>query len=403
MRFVGLLIGVCIVAYGVVELLMRPSGQDRTMFALMFAGIAVVTALLWLVLRSVAIRARSLSGTMFVVSVGAVFIVVLAVVAAGRLMFLSGHDLHLTLIVLGFGVVLGALLAGAVAERLSRDLHRLRDIAEQVAAGDFSARAGLNRPDEVGALSSAIDSMVERLDAADIEQQRIEASRRTFLAAIGHDLRTPLTSARAAVEALQDGVARDPERFLASISGDLSILSGLVEDLFLLSKIEADQLDLHMEPVDLTDLADTTLEAMAPVARRRSINLRLDATTHVRVQAGELELARVLRNLVDNAIRHAPDASEVTVGVDSDQSSVTVRVTDQGSGFPPDIDVFESFTRGDSARARDTGGAGLGLAIARGIVDAHGGATWIEPGPGGTIAFRIPIDRSLSGPYVLEA
>jgi two-component system sensor histidine kinase BaeS len=393
MRFTGLLIGAVIVAYGVVELLMRPSGQDRAAFAFMFAGIALVTALVGIVLRSVAVRAKSLSATMFVVSVGAVFIVALAVVAAGRLMFLSGHDLHLTLIVLGFGVVLGALLAGAVAERLSHDLHRLRDIAEQVAAGDFTARAGLNRPDEVGALSLAIDSMVERLDAADNERQRIEASRRTFLAAIGHDLRTPLTSARAAVEALQDGVARDPERFLGSISRDLSILSGLVEDLFLLSKIEADQLDLQMEPVDLTDLADTTLEAMTPVAQKRRINLRLDATSHVRVLAGELELARVLRNLVDNAIRHAPDASEVTVGVNSDQSAVTVRVTDQGPGFPPDIDVFESFTRGDSARARDTGGAGLGLAIARGIVHAHGGATWIEPGPGGTIAFRIPIRR----------
>jgi len=393
MRFTGLLIGAVIVSYGVVELLMRPSGQDRAAFAFMFAGIALVTALVGIVLRSVAVRAKSLSATMFVVSVGAVFIVALAVVAAGRLMFLSGHDLHLTLIVLGFGVVLGALLAGAVAERLSHDLHRLRDIAEQVAAGDFTARAGLNRPDEVGALSLAIDSMVERLDAADNERQRIEASRRTFLAAIGHDLRTPLTSARAAVEALQDGVARDPERFLGSISRDLSILSGLVEDLFLLSKIEADQLDLQMEPVDLTDLADTTLEAMTPVAQKRRINLRLDATSHVRVLAGELELARVLRNLVDNAIRHAPDASEVTVGVNSDQSAVTVRVTDQGPGFPPDIDVFESFTRGDSARARDTGGAGLGLAIARGIVHAHGGATWIEPGPGGTIAFRIPIRR----------
>lgn len=364
------------------------------MFALMFAGIAAVTAIVWALLRSAATRTRSLSGTMFVVSIGALFVVALAVVVAGNLMFLSGHDLHLTLVVLGFGVVLGALLAGAVAERLSRDLSRLRETAERVAGGDFSARADLDRPDEVGALSSAIDSMVERLDAADAERQRIETSRRTFLAAIGHDLRTPLTSARAAIEALQDGVASDPERFLGSISTDLTILSGLVEDLFLLSKIEADQLDLHLEPVDLTDLADTTLEAMAPVARKRNIGLRLDATSHVRVLAGELELARVLRNLVDNAIRHAPDASEVTVDVNSDQSSVTVRVTDEGPGFPPDIDVFQSFARGDSARTRETGGAGLGLAIARGIVQAHGGATWIEPGPGGSIAFRIPIPQT---------
>jgi len=391
MKFIALLLGAVIVAYGVVELLMRPSGQDRTMFALMFAGIAAVTGIVWALLRSATARARSLSGTMFVVSIGALFVVALAIVVAGNLMFLSGHDLHLTLVVLGFGVVLGALLAGAVAERLSRDLSRLRETTEKVAAGDFSARTGLDRPDEVGALSTAIDSMVQRLDVADSERQRIEASRRTFLAAIGHDLRTPLTSARAAIEALQDGVASDPERFLGSISTDLAVISGLVEDLFLLSKIEADQLDLHLEQVDLTDLADTTLEAMTPVARKRNIDLRLDATTHVRVLAGELELARVLRNLVDNAIRHAPDESEVTVDVDSDSSAVTVRVTDEGPGFPPDIDVFESFTRGDTARSRETGGAGLGLAIARGIVQAHGGATWIEPGPGGSIAFRIPV------------
>jgi two-component system sensor histidine kinase BaeS len=391
MRFAGLLIGAAIAAFGVVELLMKPSSGDRMAFAVMFLSIAAATAVIGLLLRSLATHARSLSGTMFVVSVAALLVVALAVVAAARLMFLSAHDLHLTLIVLGFGVVLGALLAGSIAGSLSRDLHVLRSTAEKVADGDFTVRAGLERPDEVGVLATAIDAMVERLDAADAERRRIEASRRTFVAAIGHDLRTPLTSARAAIEALQDGVARDPQRFLASISGDLSILSGLVEDLFLLSRIEADQLDFHVEPVDLTDLADTTLEAMAPVARRRNIDLHLGATTHVRVLAGELELARVMRNLVDNAIRHTPDASQVTVDVDSDQSSVTVRVRDEGPGFPSDIDVFESFTRGDIARSRDTGGAGLGLAIARGIVQAHGGATWIEPGPGGAIAFRLPL------------
>lgn len=395
MRFVGLLIGVVIVALGVVELLMRPSEADRAAFVSMFLAIAAATAIIGLLLRGAAARTRSLSGTMFIVSVASLLVVALAVVAAARLMFLSAHDLHLTLIVLGFGVVLGAVMAGSVSGSLSRDLRRLGETARRVAAGDFTARADLNRPDEVGALASAIDTMVERLDAADAERRRIEGSRKTFIAAIGHDLRTPLTSARAAIEALQDGVAPDPDRFLASISGDLSILSGLVEDLFLLSRIEADQLDLHVEPVDLTDLADATLEAMAPLARRRRIDLHLDATAHVRVLAGELELARVMRNLVDNAIRHAPDESQVTVGVENDGSSVTVKVRDEGPGFPTGIDVFESFTRGDVARARDTGGAGLGLAIAHGIVQAHGGATWIEPGPGGTIAFRIPLAPSV--------
>jgi signal transduction histidine kinase len=391
MRFIGLLIGAAVLALGVVELLMRPSSADRATFAAIFLTIAAATALMGLLLRRVAARARSLSSTMFVVSVGALFVVAIAVVVASQMMFLSGHDVRITLIVLGFGVVLGALLAGAVARSLSGDLHRLRTTAAQVAKGDLTARADLHRPDEVGALADAMNTMIERLEIADADRARLEVARRSLIAAIGHDLRTPLTSARAAVEALQDGFATDQARFLASIDGDLSILGGLVDDLFLLSRIEADKLDLHVEPVDLTDLADATIEAMTPLARRRGIDLHLDATSHVRVPAAELELARVMRNLVDNAIRHAPDASTVIVDVGSDHSAVTVKVIDQGPGFPTGIDVFESFTRGDAARARDTGGAGLGLAIARGIVEAHGGTTWIEPGPGGTIAFRIPL------------
>jgi two-component system, OmpR family, sensor histidine kinase BaeS len=391
MRFAGLLLGAAIVAYGVVEIWMRPGPHDRLVFAVLFFAIAVVTGVVGLVLRGIVARARSLSTTMFVVAVGALLVVAAAVVAAGRLMFLSGHDLQLTLIVLGFGVVLGAVLAGAAADRLGRDLHTLGATADKVAGGDLSVRTGLERPDEVGAVARAIDSMVERLDAAESERRSIETSRRTFIAAIGHDLRTPLTSATAAIEALQDGVAPEPDRYLASVASDLTILSGLVEDLFLLSKIEADQLDLHMEPVDLTDLADATIEAMTPLARYRHVTLNLDAKTHVRVFGGELELARVFRNLIDNAIRHSPDDTTVTVRVDGDPSAVTVTVNDEGPGFPLDIDVFESFTRGDRARARDTGGAGLGLAIARGIVQAHGGATWIEPGPGGAIAFRLPL------------
>ena len=319
------------------------------------------------------------------------YLVGAAVTVAAQLMFLSTHDLRLVLIVVGFGLLLGGILAVAVSRPLNRDLQRLASTAERVTAGDLTVRTNLDRTDEVGALGVAMDTMIHRLDSAERDRSKLEEDRRSFIAAIGHDLRTPLTSLRAMLEALQDGMAPDPGRYLTAMGNDLTHLSGLVDDLFLLSRIEAEQLDLQLEPVDLTDLADSTIEAMAPVARRRNVEMHLDGTAHVRVAAGEKELGRVMRNLLDNAIRHAPDGSTVAVRVASDEREATVEVSDEGPGFPEHIDVFETFVRGDSARARATGGAGLGLAIAKGIIEAHQGRISVGTGPGGHITFQLPV------------
>jgi len=390
MRFVAFLVGAAMVALAAVELIMRPTAADRSTLALLFLSAAAVTALLGFLLSRLAARFRSLAHAVLVVSVGALVVVGAAVTVAAQLMFLSSHDLRLVLIVVGFGLLLGGILAVAVSRPLNRDLQRLSAAAERVTAGDLSTRTLLDRTDEVGMLATAMDTMISRLDESEQNRLKLEETRRSFIAAIGHDLRTPLTSLRAALEALQDGMAPDPDRYLATMGNDLTHLNGLVDDLFLLSRIEADQLDLDLEPVDL---ADATIEAMTPVARHRDIELHLEATTHVRVLAGELELARVMRNLLDNSIRHAPDGSRVTVRVAAETDSAIVQLTDQGPGFPGDIDVFETFVRGDSARARATGGAGLGLAIAKGLVEAHHGTIWIDPGPGGRIAFRMPLAK----------
>jgi signal transduction histidine kinase len=236
-----------------------------------------------------------------------------------------------------------------------------------------------------------MDGMIDSLQSAHDERRQIEEARRAFLAAVGHDLRTPLTSMQAAIEALQDGVTEEPERYLNSMLADLDLLSGLVEDLFLLAQIEAGKLQLHPEPVDLADLADEAVEAMSPVARRRGVEIDIKADQHITVMAGQREIGRVIRNLLDNAIRHAPDASQVTVEVGNGGPSATVRVVDQGPGFPPGVDVFESFATGDPARTRAHGGAGLGMAIAKGLVEAHGGSIAIESGPGGRVAVRLPV------------
>jgi signal transduction histidine kinase len=236
-----------------------------------------------------------------------------------------------------------------------------------------------------------MDGMIDSLRTAQEERQQVEAARRAFLAAVGHDLRTPLTSMQAAIEALQDGVTEEPGRYLNSMLADLDLLSGLVEDLFLLAQIEAGKLQLRPEPVDLADMADEAVEAMSPVARRRGVAIDIKADHHITVMAGQREIGRVIRNLLDNAIRHAPDATQVLVEVSNDGPDATVRIVDEGPGFPEDLNVFESFATGDPARTRAHGGAGLGMAIAKGLVEAHGGSIGIEGGPGGRVTFRLPV------------
>jgi two-component system sensor histidine kinase BaeS len=390
MRFVIVLVAVVVAALAVTELTMQPSAADRTALLVIFGSIAAATGLAGWILPRLTTRFRTLHHTVLLVSMAAVAVVAVAVAVSAQLMFLSSHDLRLVVVAVGLGVVLGALLAATISRPLAADLRHLARTARRVGAGNLDARTQLERPDEVGTVATAMDGMIDSLQSAHEERRQIEEARRAFLAAVGHDLRTPLTSMQAAIEALQDGVTEEPERYLNSMLADLDLLSGLVEDLFLLAQIEAGKLVIDPEPVDLADVADEAAEAMAPVARRRGVNIDMKAEQHITVMAGQHEIRRVIRNLLDNAIRHAPDASQVTVEVGNGGSQATVRVLDQGPGFPEGLDVFESFATGDPARTRAHGGAGLGMAIAKGLVEAHGGSIAIESGPGGRVAFRLP-------------
>ena len=209
---------------------------------------------------------------------------------------------------------------------------------------------------------------------------------------IGHDLRTPLSALRAAIEALADGVAPDPERYLRSMQRDVEALSALVDDLFLLARIEGGRLDLLREPLDLTELVDEAVEALTPAAAARQVAITFGAEGRTPVVGNATAIGRVIRNLLDNAIHHAPIGSTVRIAVAMDAGGPRVRVVDEGQGFPADFSThaFERFARADPSRTRATGGAGLGLAIARGLVEAHGGRIWIEPPPGGHVAFQLP-------------
>ncbi len=198
---------------------------------------------------------------------------------------------------------------------------------------------------------------------------------------------------QAAVEALQDGVAPDPQAYLRGLSLDLEHLRHLVDDLFLLARIESGRLELSPVGVDIAELADEAVEAVTPVAAMRQVALTVGGPGHVAVRGDPAALGRVLRNLLANAIRHSPESGEVKVLVSRNGSDAITTVVDEGPGFPREMgdSAFERFVRADDSRNRESGGAGLGLAIAKSIIEAHGGNITIEPGPGGRVRFSVPL------------
>ena len=348
-----------------------------------------------IVLRGVTRRTRSLRHLLLVVTFGSLVIGAIAAVVLARLMLLDAGEVRAAVGVLALTAVFATVLVLLTSAPLARDARRLEETVRGIESGDRSVRTGLQRADELGHVGRALDELTERLDALERERAQLDDARRAMFSNIGHDLRTPLAALRAAVEALADGVAPEPERYLRAMQRDVEALSALVDDLFLLARIESGRLDLQREPLDLAELADEAVEALQPAAEARHVTIALGTAGRAPVVGNATAIGRVIRNLLDNAIHHAPVGSTVRIAVaaeSAESGGPSVRVLDDGPGFPPDFSAhaFERFARADPSRSRATGGAGLGLAIAHGLVEAHGGRIWIEQPPGGRVAFELP-------------
>jgi len=356
-----------------------------------FVGLALGTVAVALALRRLLRKARSLRLQLLVITLGALGLAAVAAMLLARLMVFDAAEARTVVGVLGVTAIFASGLVIVASAPLGHDVRRLESTVRAIEAGDRSVRAGIERSDELGHVAKALDELTTRLELLERERESYEAERTAMLSSIGHDLRTPLAAMRAALEALVDGVAPDPDRYLRSMQHDIAALTDLVDDLFLLARIEAGRLELVRAPVDLTELADEAIEALTPVAERHGVSLGLDATGSVSVLGNPVAVGRVIRNLIDNAVRHAPTGSSVRVAISND-GIPTVRVVDEGPGFPPGFveHAFDRFTRADASRGRSTGGAGLGLAIARGLVESLGGRIWIESPPGGRVAFELP-------------
>ena len=326
-------------------------------------------------------------GRRFVAATLVVLAVALMMIAvAAQAMFINDHDLGLLMWVLVPAVLCAAFVAMLLSRPVARDAKRICDAAMRVADGDLTVRTGVRRNDELGEAAEMFDLMVDRLDA-------VEQERALMLSSISHDLRTPLAALRAAVEAIRDGVATDPDMYLTGMERQVRALSSLVDDLQLHSRLVSGTLELDRTELDLTELADEAMETVRPLAENRRVKLLLEASERVTVEADGSQLARVVRNLLDNAIRHAPSDSVVLVQVEQAERRAIMRVIDQGDGFPAEFRerAFEPFTRADPARDTRTGTAGLGLSIARGIVDAHAGSVDLGEGPGGVVIVELPL------------
>jgi signal transduction histidine kinase len=319
---------------------------------------------------------------------------------SAQLMFASQHDLLLAIILLifasGIAMILGYFLSSTVTERV----NILKGAAQRLAEGDLQTRVPVTGRDEVSALAAAFNRMAEQLQAADQKQRELETLRRDLIAWVGHDLQTPLTSMRAILEALADGVVEEPEmvkRYLLTAQRDVKSLSALIDDLFQMSQLDAGGFPLDRADASLSDLVSDTLESFSQLAKQREIELEGQVESNVDpVFMDTQAIGRVFNNLISNALQHTPAGGEIKVHTRRTAAGVEVTIRDTGEGIrPQDLPhIFERFYRGDASRSRQrgTGGAGLGLAIARGIVQAHGGDIQVESqlGQGTRFTFHLP-------------
>ena len=283
-----------------------------------------------------------------------------------------------------------AFVAGRAVRRMAAPIGEVMEAADRVAGGDYSARVQVRGPGEVGRLAQSFNQMTQRLAAN-------ESQRRALLADVAHELRTPLSVIRGNVEGMLDGVYPADEAHLGPVLEETAVMARLLDDLQTLSTAEAGVLRLHRERVDPVALAQDTTAAFRARADRAGVGLDCHVAAPVpAVDVDPVRIGEVLANLLTNAIRHTPSGGSVEVVVGPDPAGVAFTVADTGPGIDArDLPhVFDRFVK-----SADSGGAGLGLAIARSLVEAHGGriAAASTPGRGTVMRFVLPAVEDSTG------
>jgi signal transduction histidine kinase len=292
---------------------------------------------------------------------------------------------------LAWAALLAALLSLALGVLVSRlltaPLARLTRAAQAIAGGDLSQRVSVRGKDEIGELGAAFNEMTASLAEA-------ETLRKNLVADVSHELRTPLSIVQGSLQAILEGVYPLEMAQVASIYDETRLLTHLVDDLHDLALADAGQLRLEWLPVNVSELAQTAVGQFGPISEAAGVKLELATDGNVPQVTGDADrLAQVLRNLLSNALRHTPSGGEVTLRVRGSEGQAQIQVADTGSGISPEDlpHVFDRFYRGDKSRSRRGGGVGLGLAIARQLIAAHGGEIGVTSSPGQGTTFTISL------------
>jgi len=341
--------------------------------ATLAAGVLVALALR--LLPSVRLQLAGLALLAVTLPLAAVFL-------SGWAMFHMGDDVKILAVAAGSASVAVA-ASLLVAQTIAQRIGRLGKASKDLAAGNLDVRAEEAGPRELRDLARSFNAMAAEL-------QRLFDARRELVTWASHDLRTPIASIQAMLEAVEDGLA-SAEQYLPELQQQVRTLALRVDDLFELSRIDAGALTLELREAELGGLVDACVRSLAAEAASRGV--RLEArTTAARVRCEPDKIERVVLNLVTNALRHTPSDGAVAVVVSTTGPEVEVSVEDTGEGLEPGAEqtMFDRFWRGDRARSSD--GAGLGLAIARGLVEAHGGRIWAERRRegGAKVSFTLP-------------
>jgi signal transduction histidine kinase len=346
-------------------------------------GAAGAGALGFLALRVV--RRRSLAASLAVVAVVTVAAMLAGTLLVAHAMFLSDHDLGVVTTVCATAAVVSLAVSLGLGRHVVRGSRALTAATRALGDGGAFTPPPLAATAELTELARELSATSAKLAASRERERTLEASRRELVAWISHDLRTPLAGLRAMTEALEDGIAEDPARYHRRIRAEVERLSAMVGDLFQLSRIQAGVLALAPARVSVYDLVGDAIAGADPLAREHGVRLVGDGVEPVPVEVDGREMTRVLANLLVNAIHRTPADGTVAVAARREQDSVVLSVTDECGGIPAEDlpRVFDTGWQGTDARTPPHAGAGLGLAIVRGIVEAHAGRAAVRNVPGG--------------------
>jgi signal transduction histidine kinase len=350
--------------------------------------------------HAAAARARGRAGSLprqFALAVAiAVAPVLIALVIVSLLMVVSGHAAVLVAAIVAAAGIVAIVAAKLVADGILGDVESIRDGLTAVGRGERDVEITTAASDELSELAAAANAMIGRLRAEEAARDQSDGARRDLVAAVSHDLRTPITSLRLLAEAVGDEVVDGELRrsYIERMRTHIDALSALIDDLFELSRLEAGDISWSLERVPLGELVGETVEAMQVQAERKGVVVTAEVPAALGpARANPEKLQRVLFNLIQNAIRHTPADGSVVVRAEPVAGQIEIEVADSGDGIAPEERelVFDPFYRGGADASRTSNGAGLGLAVSRAIVEAHGGRIWLPDAPDGTrVRFSLP-------------